>query len=173
MSEEEPFLYTDSHGAYNVFVPAVQHDSVGPSYASGTEAGSSIPIRRFFIADPSTPVLAINIALALGQNLILTPGVYNLDQTIEVTRPDTVVLGLGFPTLIPRHGNVSMQTASVPGIKLSGIIFDAGPQSSPALLRVGGIFAGGTRDRNDPTLVQDVFLRIGGAEAGQANTASS
>ncbi len=170
VSAEEPFLYTDSRGAYNVFVPAVQHDSAGPSYVSGAEAGSSIPIRRFFIANPSTPVLAINIALALGQNLILTPGVYNLDQTIVVSRPDTVVLGLGFPTLIPRHGNVSMQTASVPGIKVSGIIFDAGPQSSPALLRVGGIFAGGTHDRNDPTLVQDVFFRVGGAEAGQANT---
>jgi hypothetical protein len=170
VSEDEPFLTTDSHGAYNVFVPAVQHNSVGPSYASGTEAGSSIPIRRFFIASPSTPVLAINIALLLGQNLILTPGVYKLDQPIVVSRPDTVVLGLGFPTLIPQHGNVSMQTASVPGIKLSGIIFDAGPQSSPALLRVGGIFAGGTHDRNDPTLVQDVFFRVGGAEAGQANT---
>jgi hypothetical protein len=170
VSEDEPFLTTDSHGAYNVFVPAVQHNSVGPSYASGTEAGSSIPIRRFFIASPSTPVLAINIALLLGQNLILTPGVYKLDQPIVVSRPDTVVLGLGFPTLIPQHGNESMQTASVPGIKLSGIIFDAGPQSSPALLRVGGIFAGGTHDRNDPTLVQDVFFRVGGAEAGQANT---
>ena len=74
MSEEEPFLYTDSHGDYNVFVPAVQNDSVGPSYASGTEPGTSIPIRRFFIANPNTPVGAINVALELGQNLILTPG---------------------------------------------------------------------------------------------------
>jgi hypothetical protein len=40
VSEEEPFLYTDSSGGYEVFVPAVQHDSVGPSYASGTEAGA-------------------------------------------------------------------------------------------------------------------------------------
>jgi hypothetical protein len=172
VSEEEPFLTTDARGNYKVFVPAVQRNSVGPSYAGGTEAGSSIPIQRFFIANPSTPVLLINTALAFGLNLVLTPGVYNLDRTIEVTRPDTVVLGLGFPTLIPKHGNVAMQTASVPGIKLSGIMFDAGPQNSPALLQVGGPgwwpFDGGTRDRNDPTLVQDVFFRIGGAEAGQA-----
>ena len=38
--------------------PAVQRDSVGPSYASRREAGTSIPIRRFFIADPSTPLFA-------------------------------------------------------------------------------------------------------------------
>jgi hypothetical protein len=175
VSEEEPFLYDDSNGDYNVFVPAVQHDSVGPSYASGTTAGGSIPIRRFFIATPNTRLSEINAALAFGQNLILTPGIYNLSGTIEVTRPDTVVLGLGFATLIPQHGKVAMQTADVPGIKLSGMIFDAGPKNSPALLVVGsgrGRFGQGrawrTRSADDPTLVQDVFFRIGGAEAGQA-----
>jgi hypothetical protein len=175
VSEEEPFLYDDSNGDYNVFVPAVQHDSVGPSYASGTTAGGSIPIRRFFIATPNTRLSEINAALAFGQNLILTPGIYNLSGTIEVTRPDTVVLGLGFATLIPQHGKVAMQTADVPGIKLSGMIFDAGPKNSPALLVVGsgrGRFGQGrawrTHSADDPTLVQDVFFRIGGAEAGQA-----
>jgi hypothetical protein len=175
VSEEEPFLYDDSNGDYNVFVPAVQHDSVGPSYASGTTAGGSIPIRRFFIATPNTRLSEINAALAFGQNLILTPGIYNLSGTIEVTRPDTVVLGLGFATLIPQHGKVAMQTADVPGIKLSGMIFDAGPKNSPALLVVGsgrGRFGQGrawrTHSPDDPTLVQDVFFRIGGAEAGQA-----
>jgi hypothetical protein len=168
VSQEEPFLFTDSNGNYNVFVPAVQHDSVGPTYASGTAAGSSIPIQQFFIANPSTPVPAINAALVRGQNLLLTPGVYNLNQTIEVTHPDTVVLGLGFPTLIPQNGNVSLHTASVPGIKLSGIMFDAGAQNSPALLQVGTSRAGGTHDPNDPTLLQDIFFRVGGASAGQA-----
>jgi len=170
VSEEEPFLYTDSNDDYNVFAPAVQRASIGPDYAGGATAGTSIPIRRFFVADPRTPVFVINAALARGQNLILTPGIYNLHGTIEVTRPDTVVLGLGFPTLIPRHGNVSMQTASVPGIKLSGMIFDAGMPNSPALLVVGS-----RRDHrdwhaartDDPTLVQDVFFRVGGAEPGQ------
>ncbi|HUA70297.1 MAG TPA: coagulation factor 5/8 type domain-containing protein [Solirubrobacteraceae bacterium] len=170
VSEEEPFLYTDANGGYRVFVPAVERDSVGPSYASGSTPGTSIPIRRFFIANPSTPLFAINAALAFGQNLILTPGIYNLRGTIEVTRPDTVVLGLGFPTLVPENGNVSMQTASVPGIKLSGIIFDAGSRNSSALLEVGtrGRGAPWSHSANDPTLVQDVFFRIGGAEPGRA-----
>lgn len=169
VSEEEPFLYTDSRGDYNVFVPAVRYDSVGPSYASGTEAGTSIPMRRFFVAKPGTPVWAINAALAFGKNLILTPGVYHLSQPIEVTHPGTVVMGLGFATLIPEDGNVSMETADVPGIKLSGMIFDAGPRNSPALLVVGGHggfgHGGWTGSVSEPTLVQDVFFRIGGAEA--------
>ncbi len=177
VSQSEPFLYTDARGNYGVFVPAVQHDSVGPSYAGGaSEAGRSIPLQRFFVASPTTPVWAINAALAFGQNLILTPGVYDLRAPIVVSRPDTVVMGLGFATLIPQDGNVAMETANVPGIKLSGMIFDAGPRGSRALLEVGagrGRFrhAGFSDQAGDPTLVQDVFFRIGGAEAGQAQNA--
>src|SRR5580700_4750779 len=55
VSEEEPFLYTDSSGGYHVFVPAVQHNTSGTSWASGTEAGTSVPLSRFFVAGPRTP----------------------------------------------------------------------------------------------------------------------
>jgi hypothetical protein len=168
-TQEEPFLYTGSDGNYNVFVPSLRHDSSGPSWAGGTAPGTSIPIRRFFIASPSTPVPVIDAALALGQNLILTPGVYNLKAPIVVSRRDTVVLGLGFPTLIPQNGTPAMQVASVPGVKLSGMIFDAGPVNSRVLLQVGSPFGlGHGSDPADPTLVQDVFFRVGGAEPGRA-----
>ncbi len=166
VTEEEPFLYTDSSGGYRVFVPALQHNSVGASWASGPTPGMSIPIQRFFIASPADPAWLINAALARGQDLILTPGVYDLNQAIQVTRPDTIVLGLGFPTLVPEHGNASMQVASVPGVKLSGMIFDAGPVNSPVLLQVGATHS--PADPADPTLVQDVFFRIGGATPGRA-----
>jgi hypothetical protein len=182
VSQSEPFLYTDSSGRYNVFVPAVQHNSVGPSWAGGTEAGQSISIRRFFIANPQTPVWLINAALAFGQNLILTPGVYALSKPIVVRRPETVVMGLGFATLIPQNGNAAMETANVPGIKLSGTIIDAGPNNSPALLEVGSGHGrpseanrrlwgrDGDASTADPTLLQDVFFRIGGAQPGRATT---
>jgi hypothetical protein len=170
VTQEEPFLTTDSAGHDSVFVPALQHDSSGPSWANGAEAGTSIPIGRFFIASPSTPVLAIDAALALGQNLILTPGVYDLRAPIVVARPNTVVLGLGFPTLVPQNGTAAMQVLGVPGVKLSGMIFDAGPRNSRVLLQVGGPLAAATGNPADPTLVQDVFFRIGGATAGEATT---
>jgi hypothetical protein len=167
VTQEEPFLQQDSAGNFSVFVPAVQHDSVGTTWGSGPAPGSAIPIQRFFIASPSTPVGLIDAALLLGKNLILTPGVYSLAHPIVVARPDTVVLGLGFPTLVPAHGNLSMLVASVPGVKLSGMIFDAGAVNSPALLQVG--FPGRAwSDPADPTLLQDVFFRIGGATPGQA-----
>ena len=168
VTEEEPFLYQDSQGNFRVFVPAVQHDSVGPAWGSGTEAGSSVPITKFFIASPSTSVLQIDLALALGKDLILTPGVYNLDAPILVTRPNTIVLGLGLATLIPQHGTAAMIVSSVPGTKVSGLIFDAGPVKSPVLLQVGLVPGDLGSNASDPTLIQDVFFRIGGAEAGSA-----
>jgi hypothetical protein len=93
-----------------------------PQRRSGriTALGMSIPVGRFFIACPATPVALISAALAFGQNLILTPGVCNLRQTIEVTRPDTVVLGLGFATLIPENGIAAMRVASAPGSSCPG-----------------------------------------------------
>jgi hypothetical protein len=161
VTEEEPFLYTDSSGNYHVFLPAVQHNSSGPSWAGGSEAGTSLPLSKFFIASPSTSVLAIDVALALGRDLILTPGVYDLDQSIVVSRPDTVVLGLGLATLVPQHGKAAMVVAPNYGVKLSGLIIDAGPVNSPVLLSVG---TPGPSSASDPDLIQDVFFRIGGAE---------
>jgi len=168
VTQEEPFLQEDSAGNFSVFVPAVQRGSAGTTWGSGPTPGTAIGIGRFLIASPATPVGLINAALAGGKDLILTPGVYSLSHPIVVTRQDTVVLGLGFPTLVPANGNVSMLVASVPGVKLSGMIFDAGPVNSPALLQVGLPGGHGVSDPGDPTLVQDVFFRVGGATPGQA-----
>ncbi|HEX3542136.1 MAG TPA: glycosyl hydrolase family 28-related protein [Acidimicrobiales bacterium] len=185
VTEEKPFIFTDAAGAFNVFVPAVQHNSVGPSWNStGGTPGRSVPLSQFFIADPATSVAAINAALARGEDLLLTPGVYNLDRTIEVRRPDTVVLGIGFPTLVPQNGQVTMSVANVAGVRLAGMIFDAGPVNSPVLLQVGRCpgspqaagtggpcAVGGAARRSDPadpTAIEDVFFRIGGATPGRA-----
>jgi len=114
-------------------------------------------------------VTQINTALALGDNLLFTPGVYSLPRTIHVLWPGTKVIGLGFPTLIPTDGKVTMDVSGAGGVNISGLIFDAGPISSPALLKIG--WPGFPLDHAaDPVTVNDVFFRVGGAEVGTANT---
>src|SRR5579884_2842735 len=132
VTREEPFLFTDSSGKFEVMVPAVQHNSVGTSWSNGATPGRVISIKHFFIAQPGESVKSINKALAHGMDLILTPGVYSLDRTIRVTHPDTVVLGLGFPTLVAENGIVSMKVNADRGVELSGMIFDAGAKNSSA-----------------------------------------
>jgi hypothetical protein len=169
VTREAPYLYIDSAGNYNVFVPSAQTNSSGTTWSGGATLGKSIPLTQFFIARPTDSVGAINSALAKGQNLIFTPGVYQLSETIGVKRADTVVLGLGFPTLMPTAGMASMTVADVPGVELSGLLFDAGPVNSPVLLQFGSPNAHKSNS-SDPTLISDVFFRIGGAQAGMATT---
>src|SRR5258708_8755062 len=83
--------------------------------------------------------------------------------------PDTVVLGLGFPTLVPQKGIIAMRSVgSARGVMISGILFDAGPTTSPVLLQIGTGNAGSKNDASDPAVLSDVFFRIGGAAPGSA-----
>jgi hypothetical protein len=170
VTEEEPFLYTGPNGGLDAFVPAVQHNTTGPAWADGSatattpaEPGSSSPLSSFFVANPSTPVLLIDAALAQGHNLILTPGVYNLDAPIVAPHPDTVIMGLGFATLVPQNGNAALLVVRNSGVKISGLIIDAGPVNSPVLMSVGTP-ANDPASATDPDLISDVFFRVGGAE---------
>ncbi|TDD86179.1 discoidin domain-containing protein, partial [Actinomadura darangshiensis] len=168
VTREKPYLYVDSSGAYNVFAPSLRHNSRGTTWSGGSTPGSSIPLSQFYIAKPGDSAATINTALGQGLNLLFTPGVYHLNQTINVTRPDTVVLGIGYPTLIPDNGVPAMNVADVNGVKLAGMLFDAGPVNSPVLLQLGPDNAGADH-AGDPTSVQDVFFRIGGAGPGKAS----
>ena len=173
LSAEEPFLTADSHGDYSVFVPAAQQNTVGPSYANGQTPGHSLPIWSFFIAKPSDSVQSINNALAKGQNLIFTPGVYDVSQTIDVKRQDTIVLGLGMATLTAENGVTPLKVEKPQGVEISGLILDAGPVNSDTLLQVGTKH-GGPHDASspsDPTLLSDVFFRVGGPHVGKVTTA--
>jgi hypothetical protein len=134
-----------------------------------------VPITDFFIARPSDSVQEINNQLARGKNLILTPGVYSVGQTISIKRADTVVLGLGYATLTAANGATPMAIADVPGVVVAGITLEAGPTMSDNLLRVG------TKNGNsgsqvqtsasNPTTLSDVFFRVGGAQVGKVDVA--
>ena len=155
---------------YSVFVPAVQHDAVGTTWGSGPTPGSSIPIDDFFIARPSDDAQAINNALSEAGTSSSRPASTSSTRTIKVKRAGTVVLGLGFPTLVPTGGDATMTVADVTGVKLAGLLFDAGPEE---LARSCSRWATRTRTRAipaDPTTLSDVFFRIGGATPGKATT---
>jgi hypothetical protein len=126
VSRDVPYLYIDSSGNYHVFEPSLRTNASGPSWANGPTPGASVPMSQFFVADPSMSAATINTALSEGCNLLFTPGVYNLNQTLNVTHANTTVLGLGFPTLVPQNGVNTMQVSDVDGVRLQGLLFDAG-----------------------------------------------
>jgi hypothetical protein len=163
---EKPYLSVDGSGRYVVFVPALQSNTQGVSWSVGPEPGTSIPIDRFYVAQPSTASAArMNAALAAGKHILFTPGIYSLDDTLRVTRADTIILGLGVPSLVPAKGLPAISIADVDGVKIAGLILDAGAARSPSLLEVGPV--GSVADHStNPTFLFDLTVRTGGATPG-------
>mgnify|MGYP006188432531 CR=1 FL=1 len=165
---EKPFLTLDSTGEFAVFVPALNHNTRGVSWDEQPEAGKLIPIAEFHIAKAAIDDAAsINRALNAGKHILFTPGIYHLNDSIVVNRPDTVLLGLGLPTFIPQTGKVAFKVNDVAGVALAGLMVDAGPQKSPTLFEIGKSNSDADNSAN-PITLHDIFCRIGGAVDGEA-----
>jgi hypothetical protein len=164
---EKPYLYVDGSDKYRVFVPALKTNTRGVSWLDGPTPGESISIDQFYIAQPATAKAeSINAALAAGKHILFTPGVYSLDDTIRVTRADTILLGLGVPSLVPTKGLPIISAADVDGVKIAGLILEAGPVKSASLLEVGP--KPSTVDHSaNPTFLFDLTVRTGGATSGK------
>ena len=169
VSREKPFLYMDTSGNYWVFSPALRTNSSGTSWSGGgLGTGTSLAINTFYIATPSSTLAQINAALASGENLILTPGIYQYSGSINVTNANTVVLGLGYANLVPQSGTAAITVADVGGVQIAGLLIDAGPVNSPVLFQVGVAGASRVSHASNPTSISDTFFRIGGAVSGTA-----
>jgi len=165
---EKPFLRIGSNG-YEVFVPALRTNTAGASWSGGDAAGTAIPLSDFHIAKAGTDTAAtMNAQLAAGKHLFLTPGIYHLSEPLAVTRANTVVLGIGFATLTPDNGVAALNVADVDGVKIAGLLIDAGATNSPVLMEVGP--SGSSADHSaNPTSLHDIFCRVGGAGTGKAD----
>ncbi len=165
---EKPFLYLDN-GEYKVFVPALRRDASGVTWSKDNMGnGTSLGLDAFYIAKPEKDNgSTINAALNAGKNILLTPGIYYAEEPIVVKNANTVVLGIGLATIIPTNRTAAMIVKDVDGVTVAGIIFDAGDYSDHLLLV-------GEKDStqshvNNPTLLADLFFRVGGVHGGVAS----
>jgi hypothetical protein len=169
IKREKPFIYTDGTGSAFVHVPSLELDTVGVTWASGTPTpGVTLPLSDFFFADASHSPSVMNRALAAGKNLILTPGLYDIDSPIVVDRAGAVVLGLGHATLTAMNGVTPLQVRNRPGIIIAGVTIDAGETLSETLLEVGAPDEDPMGDISNPITLSDVYFRLGGPHIGKA-----
>lgn len=169
---EKPFLYF-SDGDYRVFVPGRRTDANGTTWSNGKlEQGTTIDLDRFYVAradrdDDQT----LNKQLKQGKHLLFTPGIYRVASPLVVSCPNTVILGLGLASIQPTAGNNAMEVNDVEGVRIAGLIFDAGSGmnstsstgGSPVLLRVGKPGSVKKLDHN-PIVLSDLFFRVGGVD---------
>ena len=165
---EKPYLTFDAQGHYAVNVPALSSNVVGPSFTPGT----ALSIDTFYVTQATDTAATMNAALAAGKNLLLTPGVYHLDASLQVSRADTVVLGLGLATLVPDKGTAALSVADVDGVKIAGIIVDAGAMNSNTLIEIGTAGGKAVHTQN-PTSLHDLYCRVGGASLGTATSCAT
>lgn len=167
---EKPYLRTGASGGLCVVVPPLRTDASGPSWTdpTGPAPARPLPLSQFYVARADVDsASSMNAALAAGKHLLLTPGIYSLDAPLLVTAANTVVLGIGFPTLIPQGAHGVLQVADVDGVSIAGLLVDAGAVSSPTLVEIGP--PGSSADHSaNPTAIHDVFVRVGGAREGRA-----
>ncbi|MCM1057159.1 MAG: hypothetical protein NC517_06080 [Firmicutes bacterium] len=179
---EKPFLAYDNEQGFGVYVPEIRTDAVGVDW----DPGEFISVENFYIARAEADTAeTMNRALEEGKNLLLTPGVYELDAALTVDREGTVILGTGLATLRSMQGNSCMEVTGG-GVTVAGILFDAGPEATEYLLAVGEepaddnrkaadeAIAGGSQAADSrtaadggetlgATLLADLFFRVGGA----------
>lgn len=164
----KPFLALQGDGRFAVKVPALRRNSSGIDWDASGSPGVEIPLDKFEIVKPAEDggprtiqAADLNAALNRGQNLLFTPGVYFVNGTIEVDRPDTVVLGMGMATLVANSGESILRVADVDGVSIAGLTLEAGERKSETLLEVGP--PGSAADHSgNPTFLFDLFCRVGG-----------
>lgn len=167
--QEKPFLTVDEYGDYGVFVPELRKNAKGVSWDGEDINGEFIGLDEFYVAKPSDSAAKINAAIKDGMNLILTPGIYEISEPIKIENENTVVLGLGYATLKPTEGNQCMTIGDVAGVKVAGVLFDAGRKKSETLLTVGTT-KNDVDNSENPTCLIDTFYRVGGADATPCKT---
>ena len=169
---EKPYL-TFENGNYAVQVPTLKSNVAGTSWSRSDSLDSvnAIPISDFYIAKAGKDNAdSLNTALGQRKHLILTPGIYHLDRSLDVAHTGTVILGLGMATLIPDNGTSAITIADVDGVSVTGLIFDAGPHQDFPLLVVGPTGSNTTDHCNNPTALFDLCCRVGGATVGSTQT---
>lgn len=173
---EKPFLYVDKEGNYKVFRPSLRHKSHGLSYSRDyIGEGESLDVMSsFFIAKPTHTASQLNEALRKGKHLLFTPGMYRLNEPLRVDKPGTILLGLGYATLIPwaENSQAAIIVGDVDGVSVASLMFDA-HQTSQSLLIVGGDEKSARRHSHNPIVLSDLFFRIGGFRPGKVHVEAS
>lgn len=163
---EKPFLVYDDVNGYRVFVPFLERNTSGITWQNGidSESGYFLPLDTFYIANERDTAETLNQALKDGYNIFFTPGHYNLEAPLEIERDNTIVMGLGYATLEIASGNTdcAIKVADVDGVRLSEILIEAGPYSDNMI--VVGKPNSVTSHANNPTVLSNVYFRIGGVK---------
>mmetsp|Transcript_52482 Transcript_52482/g.162546 ORF Transcript_52482/g.162546 Transcript_52482/m.162546 type:complete len:654 (-) Transcript_52482:171-2132(-) len=153
---EKPFISIDGSGKFQLNIPEVQRNRVGPDFSPGRTVG----FEQVYVARDTDTAAAINAQLKAGLHVVLSPGIYHLEEPLELSTEGQVLLGLGFATLEPTKGTAAVRVGNVDGVRVAGVLLQAGTGETESLLEWGDGSYPGSDD--NPGFLYDVFARVGG-----------
>ncbi|MDR1543226.1 MAG: T9SS type A sorting domain-containing protein [Prevotellaceae bacterium] len=169
---EKPFLFIGNDGKYKVFRPALRYNSMGASWSENSMgAGTVYDIENdFYVVKKGTTAAQMNAKLAEGKHLFITPAIYELSEPLHITHPNTIVLGTGYATFEASAANneTLIKIDDVDGVTVAGLLLET-KGSTQSLMVVGQENSTGNHCEN-PTLLSDLFFRVGGYYSTNVNT---
>lgn len=158
---EKPFIIISDDDSFQLVVPRPQRSRRGFDFEH--ERARKIGFDRVFVADADKDTAdSINEKLRLGLHVVLSPGIYHLDSALVLLYDDQVLLGLGLATLVATSGTALVSVADVDGARVAGVLLQAGPELSDALLEWGSSSTNYAGSADNPGFLHDVFVRVGG-----------
>lgn len=157
---EKPYITIDTSGKFSLNIPAAKTNSAGTDW---TGSKTTVGFESVYVADNATDTAdTINAALSKGLHLVLSPGMYSLQDSLKPNTAGQVILGLGMATLIAANGKPVIEVGDVAGVKIGGLLLQAGRKPTPTLLTWGtGACAG---DASNPGGLYDIAARVGGPD---------
>ena len=185
---EKPFISADNTtGKYKLHIPTPRRNSTGADVDAASGTWNTVPSVDFssvYVANAKTDTAkSINAKLQKGLHVVLAPGIYMLEASLELTHNGQVLLGLGLATLVPTAGTAVVTVAgSTTGCRVAGLLLQAGTTHSETLLQWGspspsgggggGGKAGPLKD-SDYGFIHDVNARVGGPKLPTGSQASA
>eukprot|EP00467_Chlorarachnion_reptans_P019103 CAMPEP_0114505426 /NCGR_PEP_ID=MMETSP0109-20121206/10847_1 /TAXON_ID=29199 /ORGANISM="Chlorarachnion reptans, Strain CCCM449" /LENGTH=670 /DNA_ID=CAMNT_0001683865 /DNA_START=19 /DNA_END=2032 /DNA_ORIENTATION=+ len=170
---EKPFISVDNNGLFTLNIPGLRANTTGTSWGSGEYFAAIddkvVDFSMVYVTQPSDTAAVINKHLDMGLHVVLSPAIYNLSEPLRLNHEGQVLLGLGIATLVASKGNPCVLVGDVDGIRVAGILLQAGPEPTPTLLQwgVSGNYPG---DEGNPGFMHDVFARVGGPDYQDVQT---
>jgi hypothetical protein len=154
---EKPFISIGESDKYMLNIPQVSRNRKGTDFSA-----SQVGFEQVYVANPSNTASEINSKLKQGLHVVLAPGIYNLDASLELNHDNQVLLGLGLATLVAMNGTPAVTVGNVDGVRIAGVLLEAGPKLSQSLLQWGDPTTKYACKASNPGVGNDIFARVGG-----------
>lgn len=158
---EKPYITSDSGAtSFSLVVPQIEQNKIGTSQDNSTPV-TTYDFTQVYVATESDTADTINAQINAGYHIILTPGTYNLTGSIQINTANTVVLGIGFPILISTTGQPCITVGPVNGVRVGGILLQAGPSTNPVTPTLLSWGSPGDDQVITSGFLYDCFARVG------------